>query len=140
MNPEDVIKATDYASRMSDRWLFVFLLIILIAGGLVIIRFLFTQLEKQREAHAALNREMAVALHECAEVMKALRRHLEQAAKLLLVGGALLLGGCTQAELEAAARAANAGLSAYYGPPAPEPRVWLNPPGVPFPIVPPEAP
>ena len=57
---------------------------------------------------------------------------------LLALAAIVLYPGCTQAELESGLRAANAGLGAYYGTPAPapEPRVTINPPGAPYPLYP----
>ncbi|NBW11376.1 MAG: hypothetical protein EBR82_25420 [Caulobacteraceae bacterium] len=77
MTGADTVELIDHASRMDDRWLFIALLVIVIVGGVIIIRLLFTQLENQRAAHSALNERMAVALFKCGEIMEKLQAYLQ---------------------------------------------------------------
>lgn len=97
MSEADTVSLIDHAARMDDRWLFIAVLVILIVGGVIIIRLLFNQLENQRAAHSQLNERMAVALFQCAEIMGELKEFLTRTQKLLiflLIPACLMTAGC----------------------------------------------
>lgn len=88
MTPEQIVAAkqiVDQAASASDRWLFLASLILIIGGGVFIIKWLVRQLESQRAAHAEESKEHAkqnervtVVLFEATAVMKDVRRVLEK--------------------------------------------------------------
>lgn len=96
MNPEDATRIVDQLASKDDRWLFLAMLVIVLAGGLLVIRYLVRRNEQQSESHNALVEKMVIVLHECKDALERGNAVMEKVlAKLnVLVLGALLLSGC----------------------------------------------
>lgn len=81
MTPPDLdqtIRAIDHASAMSDRWMFIAVLVILMGFAGACIYWLVGQNETQRKAHAEMIKDLIIALHDATAVMKDVRELLEK--------------------------------------------------------------
>lgn len=125
MNQEEAIKIIDQLSGKDDRWLFLAVLIVLLAFCGLVIRYLVKQNESQRAAHAVQQdkhsvfaESMAVALHENTKIMNQLHEWLKAKAPIVLL--LLVLPGCVSA-----APRQTLGVGER----------WIDPPGAPFPLI-----
>ena len=57
MRPDDLTKAVDHAAMMSDRWLFLAAITLLILFGLLVIFWLLRQLQALVATHTAIQQE-----------------------------------------------------------------------------------
>lgn len=96
MNPEELARQIDHAAQQSDRWLFLAAIAFICACGIVIIRYLVKQNEKQSATHGALTEKVLTAWSDSTSAIKEVRDWLKQhgANHLLMVFLALALGGC----------------------------------------------
>lgn len=99
MTPEQInqlLLAVDHADKQSDRWLFLAAIVFICGCGIIIIRYLVRQNEKQSERHGTLMEKVLNGLSESTMVIKEVRDWLgAHGAKLMMLcGAALVLGGC----------------------------------------------
>jgi cytochrome c biogenesis factor len=142
MNPEDASKIVDQLATKDDRWLFLAMLVVVLIGGVMIIRYLVKRNEEQSKDHNGLVREMVIVLHECKDVMAKVLAKLD--TKLVFVFASLSLFGCVTDEqgnsrfdaatFNAVTRTALDTYDRINGRSYEQP---VNPPGAPFPLYPP---
>lgn len=75
---DQTLRAIDHASAMSDRWMFIAVLVILMAFAALCIKWLVSQNEAQRMDHSATIKDLIIALHDATEVMKEVRTLLQE--------------------------------------------------------------
>jgi len=89
MNPTDFQNIVDHASNANDRWLFIATLLILLGFAAMVIRWLVKRLEQQSVAHSAFIEDQSkrhndmlekfgVLMHDCAQVLKDVKKQLEK--------------------------------------------------------------
>lgn len=104
MNADEVAKQITYASQQSDRWLFLAAIAFICACGIVIIRYLVKQNEKQSERHGTLMEQVLKGLSESTSVIKEVRDWLhDHGGKLVvMIGAALALSACALSDAQRA--------------------------------------
>ena len=146
MSAQDLIPIIDQASSKSDRWLFLAMLVIVLFCMVACIRYLVKRNEEQSKDHNTLVREMVVVLHECKDVMAKVLAKLDKLHVLLLTAG-LMCAGCagtgpngefTPRDIESVTGSINTAVGMYEHLRYPD--RLINPPGAPFPVIPPSAP
>lgn len=75
---EAFVKAIDHASGMSDRWLFLCALGLLLAAGVMVIRYLVNKNDAGEVSRNDLMNKMVIALYESTQVSKDLKGWLEK--------------------------------------------------------------
>jgi cytochrome c biogenesis factor len=94
MTPEDAAKIVDSLATKDDRWLFLAMLVFVLAGGLLVIRYLVRRNEEQSKDHNTLVREMVVVLHECKNVMSKVLERIDGIKIVLLLATLATFSGC----------------------------------------------
>jgi ABC-type nickel/cobalt efflux system permease component RcnA len=84
---DNVIDAADFASKQSDRWLFIAAILIILSGCWFLIRYFMREFEKERqlarEARREDQREFLLALANRDTAMAALAKEVREVSELL---------------------------------------------------------
>lgn len=96
MNPEELARQIDHAAQQSDRWLFLAAIAFICACGIVIIRYLVKQNEKQSERHGLLMEKVLPILQDATNVIREVKDWLQENGGKLGIALCLLwvLPGC----------------------------------------------